>query len=231
MISSAALVLLLAQPASAPAQAPQPKLEMMTYYMVFLRRVPGVPEVPEAEAKAVQDQHLAYLGKLNREGINLLYGPFRDDGPLRGLAVMKVESADQAKELFAEDPHVKAGRLAVDVKPWMGPKGWFHPPIDPMTPENLVFGFLMSGPNRSQSPEEAQALQKGHLGYMDGLHEQGKLIMAGPFLDDSEWRGVVVYRVESVEEARQLAAGDPMVKAGRLVVDARPWMTLKGILR
>jgi uncharacterized protein YciI len=74
-------------------------------------------------------------------------------------------------------------------------------------------------------------MQKQHLAYMDVLHQQGKLVLAGPFLDDSEWRGVVVYRVAGVEEAKQLAAGDPAVKAGRLAIDARPWMTLKGILK
>jgi hypothetical protein len=37
--------------------------------------------------------------------------------------------------------------------------------------------------------------------------------------------------VKSVEEAKQLAAQDPAVKAGRLVIDARPWMTFKGILK
>jgi uncharacterized protein YciI len=231
MVEFAALVLLFVQPAAERAEAPQPELEMMTYQMVFLHRVPGVSELPESQANAVQEAHLAHLARLNRERVNLLYGPFLDDGPLRGIAVLDVASAEEAKRLFAEDPHVKAGRLAVDVKPWMGPKGWFHPPDKPETPEQLVFGFLKSGPNRSQSKEEAQALQKAHLAYMDDLHEQGRLIMAGPFLDDTEWRGVVVYRVASVDEARDLASGDPMVKAGRLAIDARPWMTFRGILR
>jgi len=29
----------------------------------------------------------------------------------------------------------------------------------------------------------------------------------------------------------QAAAGDPAVKAGRLVIDARPWMSFKGMLK
>jgi hypothetical protein len=44
-------------------------------------------------------------------------------------------------------------------------------------------------------------------------------------------RGIVLYRVATVDEAKQLAAGDPAVKAGRLVIDARPWMTFKGMLK
>ena len=33
------------------------------------------------------------------------------------------------------------------------------------------------------------------------------------------------------DEAKALAAGDPAVKVGRLVIDAHPWMTFKEILR
>lgn len=57
------------------------------------------------------------------------------------------------------------------------------------------------------------------------------LIAAGPFREDGDLRGIVIYRVPSIEDARELAAGDPMVKAGRLKIEAHPWMTLRGILR
>ena len=66
---------------------------------------------------------------------------------------------------------------------------------------------------------------------MTELHKQGKLIAAGPFMENGEMRGVVVYRVATVAEARELAAGDPAVEAGRLVIDAHPWMTFKGMLK
>ncbi len=212
------------------APADEAEFQMKTYQMVFLRKGPNAAN-KRPDAEKTQAEHLAYLAKLNQDRVNLLYGPFLDDTDLRGIALLDVADAEAAKKLFAEDAHVKAGNLAVEVKPWMGPKDWFHPPLEPKTLENLVFGFLMRGSNTSQPAAEAQEIQKQHLAYMDGLHKQGKLVMAGPFLDNSDWRGVVVYRVESVEEAKQLAAGDPAVKAGRLVIDARPWMTLKGILK
>jgi uncharacterized protein YciI len=50
-------------------------------------------------------------------------------------------------------------------------------------------------------------------------------------MDDTPMRGIVVYRAASVDEARALASEDPAVKAGRLVLDAHPWMTFKGILK
>lgn len=228
------LFLLVSLLQSAPAPA-QPPLVMHTYQMVFLRA--GATAQPQgADAQKMQQEHLSRLAELNRQRLNVLYGPFLDEGDLRGIAILDVKDAAEAKRLMEEDPFVKAGIMTVDVRPWMGPQGWFAEPPDrdvthPGATEPFVFGFLVSGPNRTQSKDEAAQIQKGHLAYMDDLYKQGKLPVAGPFLDEGEARGIVIYRVATVEEARQLAAGDPAVKAGRLKIEARPWMTLKGILR
>jgi uncharacterized protein YciI len=66
---------------------------------------------------------------------------------------------------------------------------------------------------------------------MAKLHAEGKLLVAGPFMDDTPMRGIVIYRVATLDVAKALAAEDPAVKAGRLVLDAHPWMTFKGILK
>jgi uncharacterized protein YciI len=204
--------------------------EMMTYQMVLFNVGPN-KDVPPAQAPALMKEHLSRLAKLNADRVNMLYGPFQDNGTLRGIAILDVPDAAAARKAFADDPYVKAGHMVLDVKPWMGPKGWFHPPDNPATPEALIFGFLMRGPTTTQTPAQAKDIQTGHLAYMDELHKQGKLVAAGPFGDGSDYRGIVIYRVKSVEEAKQLAAQDPAVKAGRLVIDARPWMTFKGILK
>ncbi|MBI1897439.1 MAG: hypothetical protein HYS04_13085 [Acidobacteria bacterium] len=212
------------------ASAQDPPTQMKTYQMVFLRNGPN-HAVRTLDAAKIQQAHLEHLAKLNRERINLLYGPFLDHADLRGIAVLDVESPEAATKLFADDPHVKTGNLVIEVKPWLGPKGWFNPPDDPPVPENLVLGFLMRGRGPSVSASEATEIQKGHLAYLDDLHKQNKLLVAGPFGEDSDWRGLVIYRVGSVDEAKQLTAGDPAVKADRLFIDARLWMTFKGILK
>lgn len=212
---------------SAQAEPPQ----MMTYQMVFLRKGPATGTLADAEAKAMQEEHLAGLIALNKRGVNLLFGPFLDGMDLRGVVVVDAPDEAAARALFADDPYVKGGWMVADAMPWYGPKGWFAPPEEPFTPESFVFGFLMRGPSTSQPPEEAARIQRGHLAYMDSLHQKGLLAAAGPFGGDSDRRGIVIYRVGSVGEAQALAAGDPAVKAGRLVLDAHPWMTFKGILK
>ena len=227
------LALILSTPAAPTQDAP---LTMMTYQMVFLKKGPNAPPSAPAEQKRMQDEHLAHLAELNKQHINMIYGPILVDADLRGIAVLDVPNANAAKKHFDTDPFVKSGVMVAEVRPLMAPKGWFSPPVgyDVTTPANLeplVLGFLVRGTNTSQDKATADEIQKGHLAYMDSLHKQGKLVMAGPFADAGNARGIVVYRVKDVAEAKALAAEDPAVKAGRLVLEAYPWMTFRGILK
>ena len=40
---------------------------------------------------------------------------------------------------------------------------------------------------------------------------------------DGELRGIYIFNVTSVEEARALTATDPAIKAGRLEMELHPW--------
>lgn len=224
---------------SAPAarQAPAAQPEMMTYQMVLLKKGPTAPPTAPDVQKTMQDAHLANLADLNRKRINLLYGPILAEGDLKGIAVLAVPNAEEAKKAFADDPFVKSGVMVAEVRPWMGPKDWFSVPpsydvTNPASLEPLVFGFLVRPVSAPTLDAATSAeIQKGHLAYMEGLNTQGKLLVAGPFLDNAPARGIVVYRVKDIAAAMALAADDPAVKAGRLTLEAYPWMTFKGILK
>lgn len=88
--------------------------------------------------------------------------------------------------------------------------------------------FLKSGPNRSQNQEEAAELQKQHLAYLGKLYENGIIQLNGPTNGEDEIRGFSVYATATISQALQYANADPMVKAGRLVVEARAWWLAKG---
>ena len=86
-----------------------------------------------------------------------------------------------------------------------------------------VLAFLKSGPNQSQDSITAVNLQKAHLKNIQRMADEGKLVVAGPFLDEGDVRGIYVFNVATVEEARALTETDPAIQAGRLVMELHPW--------
>ena len=97
-----------------------------------------------------------------------------------------------------------------------------------MTTYYLV--MLIKGPNRGQSTEEAEQIQKQHIAHLESMGKAGKMVLAGPLTDDGFIRGLCVYKVETLAEAKSLAEQDPAVKSGRLAVEVHPWLVQKGIL-
>src|SRR5205085_231856 len=97
---------------------------LVSYSFVLLRRPPDAPDLPEAELDALQEQHLAHLAAMAERGKLVAAGPFSDqpDEALRGLCVYDAP-LEEARELAAADPSVRAGRLAVDVMTWWTPEG------------------------------------------------------------------------------------------------------------
>lgn len=88
--------------------------------------------------------------------------------------------------------------------------------------------LLKKGESRKQPKEEAMKLQEAHLNNISRLAELGKIVIAGPLLDDSEIRGIFIFDADSQEEVEELCATDPAIKAGRLIAEVHPWMSEPG---
>ena len=86
-----------------------------------------------------------------------------------------------------------------------------------------VMAFLKEGPNQSLDSAAAAQLQRAHLDNIFRMADEGKLAVAGPFLDGGELKGVYIFNVTTVEEAKALTESDPAVKAGRFVMELHPW--------
>lgn len=89
--------------------------------------------------------------------------------------------------------------------------------------KSYVMAFLKRGPNRPTDSIERAALQKAHMQNIGNLAEQGKLILAGPFLDDGEIRGIYLFDTPSVDSARAYTETDPAIQHGSLVMELVPW--------
>ena len=129
--------------------------------------------------------------------------------PLTGVAGSKAKaSAEKPSGEKGKNPHV------------------------PFEMETHALILLERGPKADSIPEaELQEIQRQHLAHLDKLASEGKILVAGPFADqtDDSLRGACVYSVP-VAEALELANADPAVKAGRLKVTAMTWWTGKGYM-
>jgi uncharacterized protein YciI len=63
----------------------------------------------------------------------------------------------------------------------------------------------------SMTPKERVVMDQ-HLAYVQRLVAQGKLVLGGAATDGAI--GLLIYRVESAEEAQRIYDDDPAVKAG-----------------
>jgi uncharacterized protein YciI len=98
------------------------------------------------------------------------------------------------------------------------------------TMKRYVFMLLESGTTKSKDSTEAAHFQEMHLAHLNKLAESGKLIVAGPFEGGGEHRGLLIFDVETVEEALKLEGEDPTVKTDRLKMNAFYWWGAKGTI-
>lgn len=96
---------------------------MKQYIMVLLRRGDKALDYSALELEKLQAGHMENMNRLAEMGKLIVAGPFGDDGDLRGILIMDCATVEEAKELVATDPAVKAGRLRGEFHPWWGAVG------------------------------------------------------------------------------------------------------------
>ncbi|WP_179348545.1 YciI family protein [Winogradskyella pacifica] len=99
---------------------------------------------------------------------------------------------------------------------------------DTVLMQQYFMAFLKDGPIRNQNEEEVVILQEEHLAHLGKMYDLGYADISGPFGDDGDIRGITIYNVPTQKMADSLANSDPMVKAGRLIIEMHPWWAAKG---
>jgi uncharacterized protein YciI len=209
----------------------EPEYRMITYQFVMLMTGPEQAPLSPEESRRIQRAHLDHLQKLEDEGKMLLVGPIADGGPLRGIAVLTVESTEEARAIFDSDPWVKMGRLQAEIHPWWAADGIMRKVDDIMDHTSCYLGLLRRPAGAPDfSEEKLAALQEGHMANINKMADSGDLVIAGPMGDDGVLRGIFVFRTPEEERIREMVAQDPSIQAGRLEMDLYRWTIPSGSL-
>ena len=86
-----------------------------------------------------------------------------------------------------------------------------------------VMAFLKAGPNRNLDSAKTYEVQAAHMKNIERMADEGKLVVAGPFFDDGDLRGIYIFNVTSIEEAEALTNTDPAIQEGVLVMELKEW--------
>jgi uncharacterized protein YciI len=213
-----------------PENKNEPAHKLVEFHMALLKRGPKWSATETAETKRLHQQHVDYVLSTLESGKAVIAGPFTDGGEIAGVFVFRAKSAEEAKAWAEAEPSVAAGVHIVEMHPWWS-EDIFGKPATPLRLTQTFLAFLTRGekwtPEKTPATEE---IQKGHMANINRLAEMKKLVAAGPFGDNGRLRGIFVFRVASLEEAKALTATDPAVQAGRLAMDIHPWMVPEGVL-
>lgn len=90
--------------------------------------------------------------------------------------------------------------------------------------KQYIFCLLKTGSNTTATAEEKSEFFKGHMANIGRLAKEGKLVVAGPFSkNDRNYRGIYIFNVTTIEEAKALVATDPAIQSNLLEAELTPW--------
>jgi uncharacterized protein YciI len=205
-----------------------PQFKLIEFHMALLKRGPNFSAA--GMPKELQSQHVAHVMSLLESGKAIIAGPLGDYGEIADIYVLRAKSAEEARAWADKDPAVKAGFFVAEMHPWWS-ADVMKKPTAPMKLTTAYLGLLTRGAKwTSEQTPATEELQRAHMANINRLAEMKKLVVAGPFGDDGNLRGIFVFKVASLDEAKALAETDPAVIAGRLAIDMHPWLVPEGIL-
>lgn len=85
--------------------------------------------------------------------------------------------------------------------------------------------MLTTGTAKIEDKAKKSELMKGHMTNIGKLADEGKIVVAGPFLEKNKenYRGMFIFNTKSREEAEQWVKTDPAVQAGIFSYEIFPW--------
>ena len=87
---------------------------------------------------------------------------------------------------------------------------------DELGMRSYVLVVLKSGATKVPAGPERDEMFKGHFANINRLVAEGKLVLAGPFDGADGWRGLFIFAVSDIEEAKKYVATDPVIVKGEM---------------
>lgn len=206
-----------------------PALHAEQYCFGFLNAAPNRADLPKDQLDQIQSGHLAHMTKMALQGHLLAAGPIATPGGPRGIVVYRCQSIQQAVAWTALDPAVSNKRLLIDMHLWSAPGGLGEPlstalKSDPGAKYTMVQLPLMV---LRKTPEAVAGIPesalKFHFDFNTRLHAQGKIRIAGPFIDSPAIVGIFVLVAMTLDEAKILMATEPLVAEGYATLEPHMW--------
>ena len=98
--------------------------------------------------------------------------------------------------------------------------------------KQYIFCILKTGTNTTATADEKKKYFEGHMANINKLAEEGKLVVAGPFMkNDRNYRGIFIFNCTTIEEAQKLVETDPAVKAKLFEVELTPWYSSAALMQ
>lgn len=96
--------------------------------------------------------------------------------------------------------------------------------------KQYVMAFLKKGTTLVSDTAKRKELLRGHMANITRLTNEGKLVVAGPMMDDTGLEGIFVFNVKTIAEAEALSQTDPAVKAGMFAMEYHPWYATAALM-
>jgi uncharacterized protein YciI len=226
-------------PGASGAESKPPQFDSEPYQFAILKRGPQWTPEQTPEVQKLQAGHMANIEKMASVGKLMAAGPMgKNNLGLAGIFIFKAASIDEAKALAAEDPAIKAGRLAMDFCTWHGPKGlgakfnedYRKDPQTKVTMTKYYLGMLKKGEKwTAQNTPESQRLQLGHLWHIRRMLDTKSYLSAGPLSGHPDVLGIAVIAADTLDAAKSIAEADPAVKSGHHRMEYVEWYVAKEV--
>jgi uncharacterized protein YciI len=175
------------------------------------------------EVAKMQAAHVGNFGTLFDEGRLFAAGPLGDNGRIRGIVVLAAMTEGKAKECFGADPFIQNGILDAEMHPWLVDVMKFGTPVIPFQIRQHTMCIVKKGKNWGG----AKLGQTGNamvelFPSLQGMARSDELALSGPFLDNSDKLGILLFYSTNRTEIQADLEKEPAVADGRVELELHP---------